>query len=283
MAVPPLDISLNQALHDANWPSAIVFTPAQLELLRQATGRDDSALALTMLPLAQRRAFAPVSHFQVGAIAVGGSGNWYLGANLEVSGLPLNHALHAEQAAIGHAALRGEQSIERVVVSASPCGHCRQFMNELNQPSLGILLPDGSHHLSELLPHAFGPADLGRRDGMLTTAPGQRMLDEQDSLTLAALAEANASYAPYSGNRAGVALALDDGRVCLGRYLENAAFNPSLSPMQLALSQLMLCGGQAGQITRAVLVEQQAPIQQYETAAQTLSRFTAIPLVKVMI
>ncbi|GAA3529093.1 cytidine deaminase [Zobellella aerophila] len=284
MAIALLDAPLQQALSEANLQSSATFTPAQVEALGQATARDIDALALALLPLARQKASAPVSHFQVGAIAVGGSGHWYLGANLEVPGLPLNHSLHAEQAAIGHAALWGEQSIAKIVVSASPCGHCRQFMNELNQPdSLTVLLPDGGHDLGDLLPHAFGPADLGIREGMLSAGAGQFTLNDEDPLLLAALTEANASYAPYSGNRAGVALALDDGRVCRGRYLENAAFNPSLSPMQLALSQLMLGGGHGGQITRAVLVERQAPIQQYETAAQTLSRFTAIPLAKMMI
>ncbi|WP_116473057.1 cytidine deaminase [Zobellella maritima] len=280
----PLNANLQLALTRAGLADCIAFSPPQVRALAQATALNNDALALALLPLAQQKASATVSRFHVGAIAVGGSGHWYLGANLEVPDLPLNHSLHAEQAAIGHAALRGEQSIEKIVVSAPPCGHCRQFMNELNQgDSLTILLPDGSHKLGDLLPHAFGPADLGIRGGMLGAAAGQLDLSSEDPLLLAALAEANASHAPYSGNRAGVVLALDDGRLCRGRYLENAAFNPSLSPMQMALSQLMLGGGQGGQIVRAVLVEQRAPIRQYETAAQTLSRFTAIPLTRVTI
>ncbi|MBR9858929.1 MAG: hypothetical protein GYB38_14600, partial [Gammaproteobacteria bacterium] len=108
------------------------FSPEQIAILLQTTQLGEDALALSLLPLARQKSQAPVSGFRVGAIAIGGSGHWYLGANMETAGLPLSNTLHAEQAAIGHAALFDEHHIEKVVVSASPCGHCRQFMHELN-------------------------------------------------------------------------------------------------------------------------------------------------------
>ncbi|WP_445399069.1 cytidine deaminase [Zobellella sp. An-6] len=275
--------SLDKALQERQLDTLCRFSPAQIDTLQRATGLGQEALALALLPLAQQKALVPVSHFRVGALAIAGSGHWYLGANLEVDGLPLNHSLHAEQSAIGHAALWGETAIDKVVVTASPCGHCRQFMNELNQDKLAIVLPETRQSLAELLPHAFGPADLGIDGGMLNAPAGSLAFDTEDPLILAALAEANASYAPYSQNRAGVALLLDDGRVCRGRYLENAAFNPSLSPMQLALSQVLLQGATPARIRQAVLVEAAAGIRQHDTAAQTLARLSPVALYSLVL
>ncbi|WP_107852193.1 cytidine deaminase [Oceanimonas marisflavi] len=270
--------ALAEALQQQGLTHPLQLTPGQIAALRQATRLAENELALALLPQAQSLAHAPVSGFAVGAIAMAGSGHWYLGANLEFTGLPLNHSVHAEQAAIGHAALHGEKTISKVVVSASPCGHCRQFMQELNQSDLTIILPGERHRLSALLPHAFGPADLGLAGGMLTPSPGSLTSNSADALIQTALDEANASHAPYSNNRAGVTLLLKDGRVCRGRYLENAAFNPGLGPMQLALSQLRLHGASPEHICRAVLVERAAVISQYPGAAQALASVSPVAL-----
>lgn len=176
-----------------------------------------------------------------------GSGHWYLGANVEFAHQPLSLSVHAEQAAIGHAALFDEQCLEKLIVSHRPCGLCRQFMQELNQESLLIAWPSGHVMLDDLLPDAFGPPDLGQTNGLLTQSAASLIATSaqrspEDALTLQAWEQANASYAPYSHNRSGVALLLNDGQICHGRYLENAAFNPSLSPLALALSQLYLQG-----------------------------------------
>ena len=62
------------------------------------------------------------------------------------------------------------------------------------------------------------------------------------------------SYAPYSKSFAGVAVRTRDGRIFSGAYAENAAFNPSLSPLQAALSQLNLGGAGWSDIAEGVLV-----------------------------
>ncbi|NHI00494.1 MULTISPECIES: cytidine deaminase [Oceanimonas] len=275
--------TLAQALTQRGLARPVRLSPADLATLERATGLADDALALALLSHLQACAVTPVSGFAVGALAVAGSGHWYAGANLEFAGLPLNFSVHAEQAAIGHAALHGETHIHRMVVSASPCGHCRQFMQELNQDELTIVLPGEHHRLSALLPHAFGPADLGLAGGMLTPAPGTLTCHDRDMALQAALNEANASHAPYSNNRAGVALQLQDGRLCRGRYLENAAFNPGLGPMQLALSQLHLHGYQPRHISRAVLVESTAGISQHSAASQALASVSPVALTHVVI
>ena len=77
----------------------------------------------------------------LGALALGGSGTLYFGANIEFEGLPLCETIHAEQAAILHAWLGGEATIELLATSAAPCGFCRQFMVELPEPRPQIVMP----------------------------------------------------------------------------------------------------------------------------------------------
>ncbi|MDQ7771174.1 cytidine deaminase, partial [Serratia nevei] len=56
------------------------------------------------------------------------------------------------------------------------------------------------------------------------------------------------------------------------RYAENAAFNPSLPPLQAALILLNLSGGDCLNIRRAVLAEpQEAIISQWDATRVTLA------------
>lgn len=48
----------------------------------------------------------------------------------------------------------------------------------------------------------------------------------------AAIQAANRCHAPYSHSPSGVALELKDGTIFSGSYAENAAFNPTLPPLQ---------------------------------------------------
>jgi cytidine deaminase len=214
---------------------------------------------------ARDRARAPISHFAVGAVARGQSGALYMGANLEFAGAPLGATVHAEQAAIASAWAHGESGITALAVSAAPCGHCRQFLNELRgAESLRILVPGAAPiALGELLPAAFGPRDLGAPGRLLD--PGTHPLTLEDAaaaadpLAVAALGAAEASYAPYSGTFSGVALALEDGTTLTGRIAENAAFNPGLPPLQAALIELAARRVPYEAIRRAVLVEAAGP------------------------
>jgi cytidine deaminase len=60
---------------------------------------------------------------------------------------------------------------------------------------------------------------------------------------------------PYSRSLSGVALLTSNGRIFAGSYIENAAFNPSLPPLQAALAGYFAAGDKAGKIQRAVLAE----------------------------
>ena len=50
------------------------------------------------------------------------------------------------------------------------------------------------------------------------------------------------SYSPYNRCPSGVALLLEDGRVLGGGYIENAAHNPGLPPLQAAIVAALIAG-----------------------------------------
>ena len=214
-------------------------------------------LMVRLLPLAGVFAQAPISGFKVGAVALAHGPNQdrpaglFLGANLEFTSGSLCQTIHAEQAAAANAWHQGARHLTLLATSEPPCGFCRQFLQEFDSRD-GIRLiigPKGTRalervRLKDLLPQAFGPADLGNQYNAATSQPKDLSLDLEtsppDSLTALALEAAQASYAPYSGNLAGCALETEQGRVFSGSYLESAAFNPSLSPLQAALIRLNL-------------------------------------------
>ncbi|MGY3960682.1 cytidine deaminase [Aeromonas popoffii] len=257
------------------------FTPEQVTTLKAATGLEDRALRLALLPLAAACSVAPISRFFVGAIACGLSGTWYFGANMEFTGQGLFHSVHAEQSAISNAWLGGETGISEITVNYTPCGHCRQFMNELSTAKiLKVSLPDDLSALQSFLPHSFGPADLDITDALMSPqAHDELMLESEDPLWQAALAAARQSYAPYSQGYAAVALQFADGRLFCGRYAENAAFNPSLPPMQMACAHAVLNGEDLATLRRAVLLESKnGQISQRDSAQSTLKALGSVEL-----
>lgn len=265
-----LQSALAPLLADEHFPA--LLTAEQVAMLKNATRLDEDALAFALLPLAAACARTPVSHFNVGAIARGVSGTWYFGGNMEFIGATMQQTVHAEQSAISHAWLRGEKSLASVTVNYTPCGHCRQFMNELNSGlSLRINLPGRDPHtLADYLPDAFGPKDLDI-ETLLMDEEDHGFAVTGDALAQAAIAAANKSHAPYSQAPAGLALECRDGTLFAGRYAENAAFNPSLPPLQGALNLLSLNGYDYPDIQRAVLAEKaEATLTQWDATAATL-------------
>ncbi|SMB29295.1 cytidine/deoxycytidine deaminase [Serratia proteamaculans] len=246
----------------------------QVEAIKQRCGLDDDALAFALLPLAAACSLAPISQFYVGAIARGQSGNLYFGANMEFSGAPMQQTIHAEQCAVTHAWLRGESALVSITVNYTPCGHCRQFMNELNSGSdLKIRLPGREPAtLGDYLPDAFGPKDLDIATLLMDQVDHGFQLALTDELEQAALAAANQSHAPYSNAHSGVALEAEDGTIYTGRYAENAAFNPSLPPLQAALILMNVSGGDCQKVSRAVLAEPESAIlTQWDATRATLA------------
>ncbi len=233
------------------------LSPAQFADLQALTGLADDELRLSLLPLAAALAYTPLSQFNVGALARGTSGTLYFGANIEFDGVQLGQTIHAEQCAISHAWMKGETGIKDVTVNYSPCGHCRQFMNELTTSQvLQVQLPERDPmSLQEYLPDSFGPADLGIDARLMATTDHGYRSDDVDPLIQHALGALNKSYAPYTNNLSGVALKLTNGKVFVGAYAENAAFNPSLPPLQVALAQLIVAQQSLETIESAALVE----------------------------
>lgn len=229
----------------------------QLASLVEKSGLAEDALLLALLPVAAAFARPPISEFYVGAIAKGKSGDIYMGGNIELQGEALFHSVHAEQSAISHAWLSGESQIVDVVVNFSPCGHCRQFMNELVEGAkVNIHLPEQkAQPLAHYLPYAFGPSDLDITTPLLSKQCHELSLDSSDPMIIEALDHASLSYAPYTGSFAAVALETADGATYCGRYAENAAFNPSMLPMQMALSTMIRHNRDVSEIKRAVLIE----------------------------
>lgn len=218
--------------------------------------------ALACLPVAACYSKAPISEFYVGAIAIGESGNFYFGANQEFESVSIGQTVHAEQSALMHAWQMGEKHITDVVVNYTPCGHCRQFMNELNSaPTLRIHLPHSQNNaLHSYLPDAFGPRNLNITDCLFD---GPTQTTQPANLTEAAIEAARSSYAPYSHLQGAVALQAGE-RIITGRYAENAAFNPSMLPLQNALNFYRL-QGETAPISRVVLAENQSKLSTKES------------------
>lgn len=281
-ALPPtLQTALAPLLDDPDFEARL--SASQVAALQQQTQMDADTLALALLPLAAACAVATVSHFNVGAIARGVSGAWYFGANMEFVGAPLQQTVHAEQSAITHAWLCGEPQLESITVNYTPCGHCRQFMNELNSgTAIRISLPQRAvSTLADYLPDAFGPRDLDISTFLMDRVD-HGYVAAGDELVQAAVAAANASHAPYSQSHAGVALLTVSGSIVTGRYAENAAFNPSFPPLQAALVRLNMQGGDVRQIKRAVLAEaENATLSQFAATQATLQTFGCSELLHV--
>lgn len=217
-------------------------------------------LALRCISVAACYAVTPVSNFNVGAVAIGKNGDFYFGANQEFSGEAMQQSVHAEQSAISHAFLADESSITDVVVNYTPCGHCRQFMNELNSAAdLKVHLPHSQNNLlHSYLPDSFGPKDLGIEKVLFDTQI-QAFEVKGDSLEQAAIQAAASSYAPYSQAFSGVALQVGQKIIC-GKYMENAAFNPTFLPLQSALNYRLFLGLADQQVSRVVLAESQGSL-----------------------
>jgi len=113
---------------------------------------------------ARKLAYAPYSHYPVGAALRTKAGRIYTGVNVENAAYP--HTMCAERVAIFKAVSEGETEFEVIVVATnnggSPCGGCRQVLAEFGLDTI-VLIADGEGKLqkemtvAELLPEAFTP------------------------------------------------------------------------------------------------------------------------------
>lgn len=113
-------------------------------------------------------AYAPYSHFVVGAAVLAASGRIYAGCNIENASYGLT--MCAERNAVFQAIIAGEQQLTALAVIADtpaptpPCGACRQVMAEFTIQTVIMANCRGESRtvkLNELLPWAFNSNDMG--------------------------------------------------------------------------------------------------------------------------
>ena len=114
------------------------------------------------------QAYAPYSRFSVGAALLTEDGSLFTGANVENASYGLSNC--AERSAIFAATSAGHRELSCIVVytptptPTSPCGACRQVINEFGPTARIISICNGPGRidttLDALLPGAFGPAHL---------------------------------------------------------------------------------------------------------------------------
>jgi cytidine deaminase len=118
---------------------------------------------------ARQRAYAPYSHYPVGAALLTASGQIFQGANIENAAYPVT--ICAERVAVFKAVSEGEREFVAVAVATTnggtPCGSCRQVLSEFGLDT-AVLIADKEGQVvlettvRELLPGAFRPDDLVR-------------------------------------------------------------------------------------------------------------------------
>ncbi len=280
----PSRLILARLLHDPEYSGRIPAVEAAALSRNENTTADK--LMLELIPLAQSYSFAPISNFYVGALVRGASGDLYTGANIEIPGQCLGFAVHAEQSACSNAYMHGEKALTALAVGGAPCGHCRQFIEEMSPGGeILILTPQKPPaKLSSILPAAFGPAALGMKQGALPVEETDLKLvsGSADPLFAAALDAARKSHAPYSKSPSGVGIRTARGRIFRGSYIENVAFNPSLSPLQTALVGLIANGGTFADISAVTLAELENPTITQKAVTDTV-RAAIAPSVKLQI
>ena len=122
---------------------------------------------------AREMAYAPYSHYKVGAALLAKSGKIYTGCNVEnASFTPTNCA---ERTAFFKAISEGDRQFDMIAIVAgkdgeelskncTPCGVCRQVMTEFCDKDFKIILgtPDDFKVLTleEIMPHSFTSTEL---------------------------------------------------------------------------------------------------------------------------
>jgi cytidine deaminase len=112
------------------------------------------------------RAYVPYSRFPVGAAALTDDGRVVVGCNVENAsygvGLCAECGLVSALHASGGGRLVAFTCCDLRGAVLMPCGRCRQLLFEHGGPELLVDTVRGVREMREVLPDAFGPADLER-------------------------------------------------------------------------------------------------------------------------
>ena len=118
---------------------------------------------------AQAHAYAPYSHFAVGAAVLDDQGRIHAGCNVENAAYP--QGVCAEAGALSAMVLAGSTRVRALAVVGdgaglvTPCGGCRQKLREFAAADTPVLVGDrerlrAQFTLAQLLPDSFGPENL---------------------------------------------------------------------------------------------------------------------------
>jgi cytidine deaminase len=116
---------------------------------------------------AMSTAYAPYSSYPVGAAALVDDGRVVSGCNVENAsyglGLCAECGLVSQLQRSGGGRLIAFACVDAAGAPLMPCGRCRQLLFEHGGAELLIDTVDGPVTMADLLPRAFGPADLSDR------------------------------------------------------------------------------------------------------------------------
>ena len=110
------------------------------------------------------RAYAPYSHYPVGAAARVDDGRVVVGCNVENAaygvGLCAECGMVSSLHASGGGRLTHAVCVDGAGAVIMPCGRCRQLLFENGGPELQLMTVSGVRRMDEVLPDAFGPDNL---------------------------------------------------------------------------------------------------------------------------
>jgi cytidine deaminase len=118
---------------------------------------------------AMKNAYAPYSHFPVGAAALVDDGRIVSGCNVENAsygiGLCAECGLVSNLSMTGGGKLIAFYCVDGAENVLMPCGRCRQLLFEHSAPGMILQTVSGLKTIEEVLPDAFGPRDLAEGFG----------------------------------------------------------------------------------------------------------------------
>ncbi len=138
--------------------------------MKQLT-QQEMDLLLDKAQEARDHSYAPYSKYNVGAALMTADGQIYQGCNIENAGF--TPTVCAERTAFFKAVYDGHRAFRAIAVIATgeelgfPCGVCRQVMAEFCDRDFIIVTANWDRtkvdvsDFETLLPHSFGPKDLG--------------------------------------------------------------------------------------------------------------------------
>ncbi len=110
------------------------------------------------------RAYAPYSHYPVGAAARVDDGRIVVGCNVENAaygvGLCAECGMVSSLHGSGGGRLTHAVCVDGRGAVIMPCGRCRQLLFESGGPDLLLMTSSGIRRMDEVLPDAFGPDNL---------------------------------------------------------------------------------------------------------------------------